>query len=188
MLSPAGENVKVGLRETTQNTSPHLRSKTLVADAQAENQPPSQSPVQRQNQHQVRAASAHHHPDNQEVQTPFYKCHTPKQWSPLVALLLLCIRNNVIKEPFYFFIVQKPGRWESLQSPSLSRAHSLRSHSSSCGEEGLKRVCSAPQLGDQEKGTLLKRKLSVSDSEPFFVCSGGSKHKKQGERTFCPLQ
>ncbi|XP_029907810.1 LON peptidase N-terminal domain and RING finger protein 1 isoform X2 [Myripristis murdjan] len=140
MLSPAGENVKVGLRETTQNTSPHLRSKTLVADAQAENQPPSQSPVQRQNQHQVRAASAHHHPDNQE----------------------------------------KPGRWESLQSPSLSRAHSLRSHSSSCGEEGLKRVCSAPQLGDQEKGTLLKRKLSVSDSEPFFVCSGGSKHKKQG--------
>lgn len=61
MLSPADENVKVGLRETTQNASPHLRSKTLVADAQA--QP--QSPVQRQ--HQTRAASAHHHLDNQEV-------------------------------------------------------------------------------------------------------------------------
>lgn len=62
LLSPPDENVKVGLRETAQNTSPHLRSKTLVADAQA--QP--QSPVQRQ--HQARASSAHHHLDNQEVQ------------------------------------------------------------------------------------------------------------------------
>lgn len=63
LLSPDDENVKVGLRETTQNTSPHLRRKTLVADAQ--NQP--LSPVQRQPQHQARASSAHHHPDNQEV-------------------------------------------------------------------------------------------------------------------------
>lgn len=134
LLSPADETVKVGLRETTLNTSPHLRSKTLVADAQA--QP--QSPVQRQHQHQVRAASAHHHPDSQEK------------------------------------------RWESLERPGLSRAHSLRMHGSGCGEEGLKRVCSAPQLGDQEKGSLLKRKLSVSDAEPSFVASGSSKHKKQG--------
>lgn len=134
LLSPADENVKVGLRETTQNTLPHLRSKTLVADAQA--QPP--SPVQRQHQHQVRATSAHHHPDNQER------------------------------------------RWESLERPGLSRAHSLRTHGSSSGEEGLKRVCSAPQLGDQEKGSLLKRKLSVSDTEPSVVASGSNKHKKQG--------
>ncbi|XP_022614288.1 LON peptidase N-terminal domain and RING finger protein 1 [Seriola dumerili] len=132
LLSPADKNVKVGLRETTQNTSPHLRSKTLVADSQA------QSPVQRQHQHQVRAASAHHHLDNQEK------------------------------------------RWESLERPGLSRAHSLRMHGSSCGEEGLKRVCSAPQLGDQDKGSLLKRKLSVSDTEPCVVDSGSSKHKKQG--------
>ncbi|XP_023274285.1 LON peptidase N-terminal domain and RING finger protein 1 [Seriola lalandi dorsalis] len=132
LLSPADKNVKVGLRETTQNTSPHLRSKTLVADSQA------QSPVQRQHQHQVRAASAHHHLDNQQK------------------------------------------RWESLERPGLSRAHSLRMHGSSCGEEGLKRVCSAPQLGDQDKGSLLKRKLSVSDTEPCFVDSGSSKHKKQG--------
>lgn len=61
LLSPADENVKVGLRETTQNTSPHLRSKTLVSDAQA----PPQNLVHRQ--HQVRAASAHHRPDSQEV-------------------------------------------------------------------------------------------------------------------------
>ncbi|XP_071373187.1 LON peptidase N-terminal domain and RING finger protein 1 isoform X1 [Centroberyx affinis] len=138
LLSPAGENVKVGLREMTQNASPHLRCKTLVADAQ--NQPPPQSLVHRQHQHEVRAASVHHHLDNQE----------------------------------------KPGRWESLERTSLSRAHSLRTHSSNCGEEGLKRVCSAPQLGDQGKGSLLKRKLSVSDSEHFVVCSGGSKQKKQG--------
>ncbi|XP_074521457.1 LON peptidase N-terminal domain and RING finger protein 1 [Halichoeres trimaculatus] len=134
LLSPDDENVKVGLRETTQNTSPHLRRKTLVADAQ--NQP--LSPVQRQPQHQARASSAHHHPDNQEK------------------------------------------RWESLERPGLGRAHSLRVHSSGCSEEGLKRVCSAPQLGDQEKGSLLKRKLSVSDTEPCVVDSGSSKHKKQG--------
>jgi len=138
LLSPAGENVKVGLRETAQSTSPHLRSKTLVVDAQAEN------PVQQQ--HQVRAASAHHYPDN------------PK----------------------------RSGRSESLERPALSRAHSLRTHGFSCGEEGLKRVCSAPQLGDQEKGSLLKRKLSDSASEsgPCVVNSGGSK-KKQGAGVSC---
>ncbi|TMS23892.1 LON peptidase N-terminal domain and RING finger protein 1 [Larimichthys crocea] len=118
LLSPADETVKVGLRETTQNTSPHVRSKTLVADAQAE----PQSPVQRQHQK----------------------------------------------------------RWESLERPGLSRAHSLRVHGSMCSEEGLKRVCSAPQLGDQEKASLLKRKLSVSDTEPCVVNSGSSKPKKQG--------
>ncbi|TKS68180.1 LON peptidase N-terminal domain and RING finger protein 1 [Collichthys lucidus] len=132
LLSPADETVKVGLRETTQNTSPHVRSKTLVADAQAE----PQSPVQRQ--HQVRATSAHLFVDNQEK------------------------------------------RWESLERPGLSRAHSLRVHGSTCSEEGLKRVCSAPQLGDQEKASLLKRKLSVSDTEPCVVNSGSSKPKKQG--------
>lgn len=74
-------------------------------------------------------------------------------------------------------------RWESLERHGLSRAHSLRIHGSGCGEEGLKRVCSAPQLGDQEKGSLLKRKLSVSDTEPSVVDRVSSKHKKQGQRT-----
>ncbi|XP_026159267.1 LON peptidase N-terminal domain and RING finger protein 1 isoform X2 [Mastacembelus armatus] len=119
LLSPADDTVKVGLKETTQNTSPHLRSKTLLANAQAH----PQSPVQRQHQHQKHR--------------------------------------------------------ESLERPGLSRAHSLRIHGSSCDEEGLKRVCSAPQLGDQEKGSLLKRKLSVSDAEPCIVDSGSSKYKKQ---------
>ncbi|KAM4585190.1 LON peptidase N-terminal domain and RING finger protein 1 [Odontesthes bonariensis] len=133
LLSPADGNVKVGLRETTQNTLPHLRSKALGADAHAQ----AKSPVQRQHQHQLRAASAHN-VDNQEK------------------------------------------RWESLERPGLSRAQSLRMHCSSSGEEGLKRVSSAPQLGDQDKGSLLKRKLSVSDIESYVVDSGSSKHKKQG--------
>ncbi|KAI4833122.1 hypothetical protein KUCAC02_016039 [Chaenocephalus aceratus] len=133
LLSPTGENVKVGLRETTQNTSPRLRNKTLVADAQE--QP--QSPVQRQHQPPARAASAHQHQDSQER------------------------------------------RGESLERPDLSRAHSLRMYGLSCGEEGLKRVCSAPQLGHEDKGSLLKRKLSVSDTEHCVVGSGGSKSKKQ---------
>ncbi|XP_029292022.1 LON peptidase N-terminal domain and RING finger protein 1 isoform X1 [Cottoperca gobio] len=131
LLSPTDENVKVGLRETTQNTSPHLRSKTLVANAQL--QP--QSPVQRQNQEASSSSSY--------------------SWSSV--------------------IIQK--RWESLGRPGLSRAHSLRMHGSSCEEEGLKRVCSAPQLGDEEKGSLLKRKLS--DADHCVVDSGSSKFKKQ---------
>lgn len=56
-------------------------------------------------------------------------------------------------------------------------------HGPACGEEGLKRVCSAPQLGDQEKVSLLKRKLSVSDTEHCVVDRGSSKYKKQGQKT-----
>uniref|UniRef100_A0A4W6D5D7 LON peptidase N-terminal domain and ring finger 1 n=1 Tax=Lates calcarifer TaxID=8187 RepID=A0A4W6D5D7_LATCA len=74
-----------------------------------------------------------------------------------------------------------PKTTPSLERPGLSRAHSLRMHGANCGEEGLKRVCSAPQLGDQEKGSLLKRKLSVSEAERCVVDSGSSKHKKQGQ-------
>lgn len=85
----------------------------------------------------------------------------------------------IIFLPLSSVIIQK--RWESLERPCLSRAQSLRIHGSNCGEEGLKRVCSAPQLGDQDKGSLLKRKLSVSDTEPCVVYSGSSKHKKQGQ-------
>lgn len=81
--------------------------------------------------------------------------------------------------PWFCVVIQK--RWESLERPGLSRAHSLRMHGANCGEEGLKRVCSAPQLGDQEKGSLLKRKLSVSEAERCVVDSGSSKHKKQGQ-------
>lgn len=57
LLSPAGEKVKEGLRETAHNTSPHLRNKTSMADEHG--------PVQKQ--HGVRAASAHNHPESQEV-------------------------------------------------------------------------------------------------------------------------
>ncbi|XP_051940135.1 LON peptidase N-terminal domain and ring finger 1, like [Hippocampus zosterae] len=134
LLSLANDNVKVGLRETAQNTSQHLRNKTLVASAQVK----SHDPIQRQSQRQVRAVSAHHPKDKQMK------------------------------------------RRESLERPSLSRAHSLRSHGSASGEQGLKRVCSAPQLGDQEKASLLKRKLSVSDIGPCIVANGSSKYKKQG--------
>ncbi|XP_077461974.1 LON peptidase N-terminal domain and RING finger protein 1 isoform X2 [Stigmatopora argus] len=134
LLSSANDNVEIGLRETAQNTSPHLRSKTLVTGAQVR----SHSLVQRQSHRQVRALSAHKRAEKQEK------------------------------------------RWESLERPGLSRAHSLRCHNAGFGEQGLKRVCSAPQLGDEEKGSLLKRKLSVSDIEPCIVASGSSKLKKQG--------
>ncbi|KAK5617259.1 LON peptidase N-terminal domain and RING finger protein 1, partial [Crenichthys baileyi] len=134
LLSPADENVKVGLRETTQNTLSHLRSKHLVTDAQAQPQNPDQ---RQQQQHQVRATSAH------QVDSQEKRCESPER-------------------------------------PGLSRAQSLRMHSCNTSEEGLKRVSSAPQLGNQDKGSLLKRKLSVSDIEPYVVDSGSSKCKKQG--------
>ncbi|XP_061743785.1 LON peptidase N-terminal domain and ring finger 1, like [Nerophis ophidion] len=124
LLSSSGDDVKLVLRETSQNTAAHLRSKTLVADAQAV----AHGPVQRQSPHRSGAAS-----DGQQK------------------------------------------RRESLRRPGLSRAHSLRLNGSVRGEESLKRVSSAPQLGEQEKVTLLKRKLSVSEAEACIV-----EHKKQG--------
>ncbi|KAL1270197.1 hypothetical protein QQF64_032486 [Cirrhinus molitorella] len=75
---------------------------------------------------------------------------------------------------------EKPGRSESLERSGLSRAHSLRAHGiGGAVEEGLKRVSSAPQLGDPEKGVLLKRKLSVSEAGPGVAYSHSSKYKKQ---------
>uniref|UniRef100_A0A8K9XFA6 LON peptidase N-terminal domain and ring finger 1 n=1 Tax=Oncorhynchus mykiss TaxID=8022 RepID=A0A8K9XFA6_ONCMY len=146
LLSPAGENVKVGLRETAQSTSPHLRSKTVVADAQA-----------RAQQHQAEAK----HPALHQVQ----------------ARTSLAGPSPVAQH-------EKPGRSGSLERSGLSRGHSARAHGPGLGlgslDEGLKRVCSAPQLGDQEKGVLLKRKLSASEGGPHVVYSHGSKHKKQG--------
>ncbi|XP_061882247.1 LON peptidase N-terminal domain and ring finger 1, like isoform X2 [Entelurus aequoreus] len=120
LLSSSGDDVKFVLRETSQNTAAHLRSKTLVADAQAV----AHGPAQRQSPHQLGAAAS----DTQQQ-----------------------------------------------KRPGLSRAHSLRLNRSVRGEESLKRVRSAPQLGDQEKATLLKRKLSVSEAEACIV-----EHKKQG--------
>ncbi|XP_052320415.1 LON peptidase N-terminal domain and RING finger protein 1-like isoform X2 [Oncorhynchus keta] len=143
LLSPAGENVKVGLRETAQSTSPRLRSKTVVADAQA-----------RAQQHQAE------HPALLQVQARTSLAHP----SPVAQ--------------------HEPGRSGSLERSGLSRGHSMRAHGPGLGlgslDEGLKRVCSAPQLGDQEKGVLLKRKLSASEGGPHVVYSHGSKHKKQG--------
>lgn len=130
-----------------------------------------QSPAQKQ--HQVRATSAHIHPEGQEV---LPNRILQSDWG------LLFLSHALPPTCFCLcFLMQR--RWESLECHSLSRAHSLRIHSSSCGEEGLKRVCSAPQLGDQEKGSLLKRKLSLSDTEPSVVDRVSSKHKKQGQKT-----
>ncbi|KAL2098098.1 hypothetical protein ACEWY4_007305 [Coilia grayii] len=148
LLSPACESVKVGLRETAHNASPHLRNKTQALERNPQKSLPHththaqvQQQVQSSPQRQAlpRAASAHPHPD------------------PL----------------------EKVSRSESLERPGLSRAQSLRTHGG-VGEEGLKRVYSAPQLGDQEKGSLLKRKLSASEVGQFVVYSRGNKHKKQG--------
>ncbi|KAJ8410943.1 hypothetical protein AAFF_G00179780 [Aldrovandia affinis] len=132
LLSPTKENVKVDLRESVQSSCPHLRSKTLMGDAQADDQAQATSPLL--------------HPDAEE--------HGGASQS------------------------------ENLGRQSLSRAHSLRAHGrpdGPAGDEGLKRVCSAPQLGDQEKGALLKRKLSTSEAGSSLVHSVRNKHKKQGE-------
>ncbi|KAK3540070.1 hypothetical protein QTP70_025377 [Hemibagrus guttatus] len=69
---------------------------------------------------------------------------------------------------------------EECSEPSgLIRAQSLRAHMvGGVRGEGLKRVSSAPQLG--EKGALLKRKLSGLEVGPEVVETSDNKHKKHG--------
>ncbi|NXX42881.1 LONF1 protein, partial [Tricholaema leucomelas] len=71
-------------------------------------------------------------------------------------------------------------------SGSLSRAqsaHALNSTKALTKEDGLKRVSSEPLLSGQEKGALLKRKLSFSEQDTVVCEDGRNKHKKQGEST-----
>ncbi|KAM9660721.1 LON peptidase N-terminal domain and RING finger protein 1 isoform 3-T3 [Morphnus guianensis] len=71
-------------------------------------------------------------------------------------------------------------------SGSLNRAqsaHALNSTKDRAKEDGLKRVSSEPLLSGQEKGALLKRKLSFSEQDTVVCEDGRNKHKKQGEST-----
>ncbi|XP_049650138.1 LON peptidase N-terminal domain and RING finger protein 1 isoform X2 [Accipiter gentilis] len=70
-------------------------------------------------------------------------------------------------------------------SGSLNRAQSAHAlNSKDCAkEDGLKRVSSEPLLSGQEKGALLKRKLSFSEQDTVVCEDGRNKHKKQGEST-----
>ncbi|NXP45345.1 LONF1 protein, partial [Heliornis fulica] len=60
-------------------------------------------------------------------------------------------------------------------------AHALNSTKDLAKEDGLKRVSSEPLLSGQEKGALLKRKLSFSEQDMVVCEDGRHKHKKQGE-------
>lgn len=101
---------------------------------------------------------------NQQIQMP--NQHQSDMWTTSAQLLPKT--------------AEKAGRSESLERSGLSRAHSLRIHGiGGVVEEGLKRVSSAPQLGDPDKGALLKRKLSVSEAGPGIAHSHSTKCKKQ---------
>ncbi|XP_031444485.1 LON peptidase N-terminal domain and RING finger protein 1 isoform X1 [Phasianus colchicus] len=81
---------------------------------------------------------------------------------------------------------QSLGRSEVLEPVigSLNRAQSARALNSTkalAKEDGLKRVSSEPLLSGQEKGALLKRKLSFSEQDTVVCEDGRNKHKKQGE-------
>ncbi|KAM6313399.1 LON peptidase N-terminal domain and RING finger protein 1 [Aegotheles albertisi] len=81
---------------------------------------------------------------------------------------------------------QSLGESEVLEpvSGSLNRAqsaHALNSTKDLAKEDGLKRVSSEPLLSGQEKGALLKRKLSFSEQDTVVCEDGRNKHKKQGE-------
>ncbi|XP_072192920.1 LON peptidase N-terminal domain and RING finger protein 1 [Excalfactoria chinensis] len=83
---------------------------------------------------------------------------------------------------------QSLGRSEVLEPVigSLNRAqsaHALNSTKTLAKEDGLKRVSSEPLLSGQEKGALLKRKLSFSEQDTVVCEDGRNKHKKQGENT-----
>lgn len=54
-------------------------------------------------------------------------------------------------------------------------------------EDYLKRVSSEPLLSVQEKGALLKRKLSLLDQDVIVNEDGRNKLKKQGGKNFTIL-
>lgn len=63
-------------------------------------------------------------------------------------------------------------------------AHSLNSAGNIAKDDELKRVSSEPLLSIQEKGALLKRKLSLSEQDFMVFEDGSNKHKKPGGN-FC---
>ncbi|XP_041081220.1 LON peptidase N-terminal domain and ring finger 1, like isoform X1 [Polyodon spathula] len=76
-----------------------------------------------------------------------------------------------------------PNPSEGRETSVLNQAQSLRVQNQGenlSGEEGLERVSSATQLFGQEKGGLLKRKLSASEQDKS-VFKGRNKQKKQGD-------
>ncbi|XP_066574383.1 LON peptidase N-terminal domain and RING finger protein 1 isoform X2 [Amia ocellicauda] len=76
--------------------------------------------------------------------------------------------------------------FDSSEKLGLIRARSLRVQKqleNPIEEEGLMRLSSAHRLFGQEKGALLKRKLSASEQGPSVIYDGTNKHKKQGETT-----
>ncbi|KFP66062.1 LON peptidase N-terminal domain and RING finger protein 1, partial [Cariama cristata] len=88
----------------------------------------------------------------------------------------------------FILLLQSLGGSDVLEpvSGSLNRAqsaHALNSTKDLAKEDGLKRVSSEPLLSGQEKGALLKRKLSFSEQDTVVCEDGRNKHKKQGEST-----
>lgn len=70
---------------------------------------------------------------------------------------------------------------------SLNRARSAQAIGSAerpAREDGLKRVSSEPVLSVQEKGALLKRKLSLLEQDMVVDEDGRNKLKKQGGKNF----
>lgn len=108
LLSPAGESVKVGLRETAHNTSPHLSRKSPLAEDVE-----TQEPVHKQ--HQGRAASAHNHQDHQEVQQQTHS-NCAKQTSGSFH----CLSRHVLPV-FTFRSVSPSVRSASLGKPGAAR-------------------------------------------------------------------
>eukprot|EP00062_Callorhinchus_milii_P008312 gi/632950861/ref/XP_007890968.1/ PREDICTED: LON peptidase N-terminal domain and RING finger protein 1 [Callorhinchus milii] len=79
---------------------------------------------------------------------------------------------------------------ESTESMYLRRAHSvqiLHRVEKLVGPAGLKRVSSAPLLSSQDKGALLKRKLSSTEQEYLGIEDGRSKHKKPDAEQYLHL-
>lgn len=93
----------------------------------------------------------------------------------------------------FILLFQSLGGSEVLEpvSGSLNRArsaHALNSTKDLAKEDGLKRVSSEPLLSGQEKGALLKRKLSFSEQDTVVCEDGRNKHKKQGGKQSLTLK
>ncbi|XP_077000514.1 LON peptidase N-terminal domain and RING finger protein 1 isoform X2 [Tamandua tetradactyla] len=109
---------------------------------------------------------------------------------------LPCVKNKASGFPSVMEEIHSPSDLNSEQNEeitevtsepvkgSLNRAQSAQTINSTeipAREDCLKRVSSEPLLSVQEKGTLLKRKLSLLEQDMIVNEEGRSKLKKQGE-------
>lgn len=113
-----------------------------------------------------------------------------RQWNFISVWFVV---RAAIQLPLFIVLLQNeeiPEVTSELIKGSLNRAWSAQAINSTempAREDCLKRVSSEPLLSVQEKGALLKRKLSLLDQDVIVDEDGRNKLKKQGGKNVTTL-